>query len=173
MPTLGEVLDAFPERRLLINIKSDDPDEGRMLAERIGALPADRRSLVWVYGGGRAIDTFRDALPDLTVLGTDAARRCLLRYGLLGWSGYMPEDCRGTLFMLPTNFAPWVWGFPDRLAERLAAHGSSLVMLGPYDGSGYTSGVDDVAELEAIPDRLDGYVWTNRAEVIAPAVATR
>jgi glycerophosphoryl diester phosphodiesterase len=173
MPTLDEVLDAFPDRRFLINIKSDDPDEGRVLAERIGELPADRRSLVMIYGGGRAIETFRETLPGVTVLGTDGARRCLLRYGLLGWSGYVPEDCRGTLFMLPANFAPWVWGFPNRLAVRLAAHGSSLVMLGPYDGSGFSSGLDDIAELNLIPAELDGYVWTNRGEIIAPAIAAR
>jgi glycerophosphoryl diester phosphodiesterase len=173
MPTLGDVLDAFPDRRFLINIKSDDPEEGRALAARMAALSATQRRLVMVYGGGRAIETFREALPDVTVLGTDGARRCLLRYGLLGWSGHVPEDCRNTLFMLPANFAPWVWGFPNRLTERLAAYGSQLVMLGPYDGSGYTSGVDEVAELDAIPARLDGYVWTNRAERIAPAIAAR
>lgn len=173
MPTLAEVLDVFPDRRFLINIKSDDPEEGRMLAERIGGLPTERRALIWIYGGGRAIGTLRKILPDATVLGTDGARRCLLGYGLLGWSGYMPDDCRGTLFMLPANFAPWVWGFPNRLTERLAAHGSRLVMLGPYDGSGYTTGVDGEGDLDLIPMRLDGYVWTNRAEVIAPALAAR
>lgn len=173
MPTLDEVLQALPEGRFLINIKSNDPEEGRLLAARIGALPAEQRGLIWVYGGGTAIDAFRAALPDVTVLGTDGARRCLLRYGLLGWSGYMPEDCRNTIFMLPVNFGPWVWGFPNRLTARLAEHGSTLVMLGTYDGSGYTTGVDDDADLARVPTRLDGYVWTNRAEIIAPAIAAR
>ena len=173
MPTLGEVLDAFPDRRFLVNIKSNDPEEGRMLAERIGALPPARRELIQVYGGGTAIATFRAALPDVTVLGTDGARRCLLRYGLLGWSGYMPEDCRSTLFMLPANFGPWVWGFPNRLTARLAAHGSTLVMLGTYDGSGFTTGVDGDADLALVPSRLDGYVWTNRVDRIGPALAAR
>ena len=44
MPTLDEVLAAFPDQRFLINIKSDDPDEGRRLAARLAPLPA---------GGGR------------------------------------------------------------------------------------------------------------------------
>ena len=173
MPTLNEVLDAFPDRRFLINVKSDDPEEGRNLAARIGALPAERQALIMVYGGGTAMETFRAAMPEIVALGTDGARRCLIRYGLLGWSGYVPDDCRNTLFMLPANFAPWVWGFPNRLSARLAAHGSRLVMLGAYDGSGYSSGVDALAELELIPTHLDGYVWTNRAELIAPAIAAR
>ena len=173
MPTLDEVLEAFPDRRFLINIKSNDPDEGRMLAARIGALPAEQQSLIWVYGGGTAIETFRAALPGVTVLGTDGARRCLLRYGLLGWSGYVPEDCRNTLFMLPANFGPWVWGFPNRLTARLAEYGSRLVMLGPYDGSGFSSGLDYAEELDLIPPHIDAFVWTNRAEAIAPAIAAR
>ena len=173
MPTLGEVFAAFPDRRFLINVKSDDPEEGRGLAARIAALPPGRQALIMVYGGGRAMETFREALPGVAVLGTDGVRRCLLRYILLGWSGYVPQDCRNTLFMLPANIAPWLWGFPNRLAARLGAYGSRLVMLGPYDGSGYSSGVDALAELELIPARLDGYVWTNRAELIAPAIAAR
>jgi glycerophosphoryl diester phosphodiesterase len=173
MPTLGEVLDAFPDGRFLINVKSDDPEEGRLLGARIAALPPERQTNLMAYGGGAAMRELAAAVPDLKVPGTDGARRCLLRYGLIGWSGYVPEDCRNTLFMLPTNFAPWVWGYPNRLAERLAAHGTGIVMLGPYDGSGFSSGVDTLAELAAVPPRLDGYVWTNRADLIAPAIAER
>jgi glycerophosphoryl diester phosphodiesterase len=171
MPTLGEILDTFPDRRFLINIKSNDPDEGRGLARRIGALPPERQASTMVYGGGTAIEAFRSALPGVTVLGTDGARRCLLRYVLLGWSGYLPADCRHTLFFLPSDFAPWMWGFPDRLVARLSAHGSRLVMLGPWDGSGYSTGVDTAADFAALPPRLDGYVWTNRIDRIGPLLA--
>jgi glycerophosphoryl diester phosphodiesterase len=72
--------------------------------------------------------------------------------------------------MLPTNFAPWVWGYPNRLTERLAEYGTRVVLLGPYDGSGFTSGVDTVSELQAVPERFDGYVWTNRVDRIGPAI---
>lgn len=173
MPTLSDVLAAFPDRRLLINVKSNDRDEGRKLAAAIGTLPAEQQARIMLYGGGTAVAEYRAALPTATVLGTDGARRCLLRYALLGWSGYVPEDCRGTLFMLPTNFAPWIWGFPNRLTERLGAYGTSVVMLGPYDGSGYTSGIDTLAELDAVPTSFDGYVWTNRVDRIGPALAAR
>lgn len=170
MPTLGEVLDAFPGRRFLINIKSDDEGEGRTLAARIKALPPEQAALIMVYGGGKAIATFREVLPGSTVLGTDGAIRCFIRYALLGWSSYLPENCRGTLFMLPANFAPFFWGFPNRLAARLAGHGSMLVMLGDNDGSRYTTGVDDLATLARLPARFDGAIWTNRVDLIGPAV---
>lgn len=173
MPTLDEVLAAFPDHRFLINIKSDDPSEGTALAERIAALPAEQASRIMVYGGGRAIDAFRAARPDATVLGTDGAIRCFIRYALLGWTSYVPEDCRGTLFMLPANFAPFFWGFPNRLTTRLAAYGSTLVMLGDNDGTRYTTGVDDLETLDRLPAHFDGAIWTNRVDRIGPAIGER
>ncbi len=173
MPTLTEVLDAFPDRRFLINAKSNDPAEGRSLADRIGALPPQHRRLIMVYGGGKAIDSFHAALPDVTVLGTDGAKKCFVRYTLLGWLGIVPAECRHTLFMAPLNYAPFVWGFPNRLTARLARYDTRLVLLGTYDGSGFSSGIDEVSDLATIPARLDGAIWTNRVDRIGPAVAAR
>ena len=91
--------------------------------------------------------------------------------GLLGWLGVVPAECRNTFFMLPVNYASFVWGYPNRLADRLRAHGTSVVLLGAYDGSGFSSGVDTPDELAAVPPRFDGYVWTNRIDLIGPALA--
>jgi glycerophosphoryl diester phosphodiesterase len=173
MPTLDEVLAAFPERRFLINVKSDDVREGERLAARLAGLSPHRRSLVMIYGGGKAMDAFHAALPDVTVLGTDAVRPCLLKYLLMGWLGIVPDECRNSLFMLPLNYAPLAWGYPHRLAERLRQHGTQLVLLGAYDGSGFSSGIDDPAEVAAVPARLDAAIWTNRINLIGPAVTAR
>jgi glycerophosphoryl diester phosphodiesterase len=173
MPTLDEVLAAFPNERFLINIKSNDENEGRLLAARLAALPQEQRQLISVYGGGKAIDAFHAALPGATVLGTDAVKQCLIRYELLGWLGIVPAQCRNTFFMLPVDYAPLIWGYPNRLAARLRAHGTSVVLLGAYDGSGFSSGVDTAGELATLPTRFDGYVWTNRIDRIGPAVGAR
>jgi glycerophosphoryl diester phosphodiesterase len=173
MPTLDEVRDAFPGRRFLINIKSDDPNEGRRLAARLAALSAAQRALIWVYGGGKAIDAFAAALPEVTVLGTDGAKQCLIRYALIGWLGIVPAACRNTLFMVPISYTRFAWGFPNRLTARLAADGTAVVLLGTYDGSGFSSGIDAVAELDAVPSRFDGLIWTNRVDRIGPALAAR
>ena len=173
MPTLDEVLAAFPDRRFLVNVKSDDPAEGTRLAAVIGALPAEQQRLVMVYGGGRAMDAYRAALPEAVVLGTDAAKECLLGYLGLGWSGHVPEACRGTLFMMPLNFRHLVWGFPNRLAERLRRHGSTIVLLGDFDGTRYSTGVDDEEAFRRIPNAFDGAIWTNRIDRIGPLAKAR
>jgi glycerophosphoryl diester phosphodiesterase len=51
MPSLDEVLQAFPGRSFLINIKSNDPSEGERLAAALGHLAPERRSQLMAYGG--------------------------------------------------------------------------------------------------------------------------
>ena len=59
MPTLAEVLAAFPQARLLINVKSRDPSEGEKLAAVLNKLPAERRAQIMVYGGDEPIEVVR------------------------------------------------------------------------------------------------------------------
>ena len=170
MPTLDEVLRTFPERRFLINIKSNDEDEGRLLAARLNALPVTQQKNVMIYGGGTAIEAFRTESPQTTALGTDGAIRCFVRHALLGWSGYVPQDCRQSLFMVPANFAPFIWGYPNRLAARLKPYGTMLVTLGDNEGRASTTGVDSEETLRKLPHRFDGAIWTDRIDRIGPLV---
>jgi glycerophosphoryl diester phosphodiesterase len=168
MPTLAEVLDAFPGRRFLINIKSDDPGEGRLLAEHLSRRSSADRARLAAYGGARPLTELKSALPDIEVFSAGSLVDCLLRYAGVGWTGYVPTACRGGLVMLPINAAPWFWGFPNRMAGRFAGFGSEVVMLGAHDGSGFSSGIDSEAEFASIPNDFRGGVWTNRVDRIGP-----
>lgn len=46
--------------------------------------------------------------------------------------------------------------------------GSEVILLGPYDGRGFSSGIEDAADLRGVPDGFGGYIWSKRAEVIGP-----
>jgi glycerophosphoryl diester phosphodiesterase len=48
-----------------------------------------------------------------------------------------------------------------------------VVLLGPYDGSGFSSGLDAADELALVPADYDGAIWTNRIDRIAPAIGAR
>jgi glycerophosphoryl diester phosphodiesterase len=61
-----------------------------------------------------------------------------------------------------------MWGWPYRFADRMRDAGSEIILLGPYDGGGFTSGIDHAHQLNLIPQKFDGYVWTNRIETIGP-----
>lgn len=98
-------------------------------------------------------------------------KACLLRYVLMGWSGYVPKACRTGLIAVPMDYAPYLWGWPHRFTTRLAKNGSHVVLWGPYDGSGFSSGIDDMETLSRVPAGFDGFVWTNRIETIGPVIA--
>ncbi len=170
MPTLREVFDAFPGNRFLINIKSADPAEGRLLASVMEDYPPDARSAWTVYGSAPAIDALRERLPELRTLRGDQVVECLVAYETLGWSGYVPTPCRNTLMMVPVDYAGWLWGFPARLLDRLDGHGTLLVLLGPYDGP-FSAGIDDSDAFELVPPGFDGGIWTNRVDLIGALTA--
>jgi len=167
MPSLDEVLDTFPDRRFLIHVKSQDPEEGRLLAERLSRLDRNRRSLLTVYGDDAPANAVKNVLPDQRIASRGNLKTCLLRYVAFGWSGYVPEACRNGLMFAPSNVAPWLWGWPNRLAARLEAANAKLVILGPYSGGEFSTGIDTAEQLAELPPSLPAIIWTNNILDIA------
>jgi len=171
MPALHEVMAAMPERRFLVNFKSNETREGDMLAALLAAHPEWRQAVWGAYGGDGPTMRAGELLPTLKVWTPGRLKQCLLRYVAYGWSGIVPAACRETVVMVPINVAPWLWGWPNRFLARMKAAGSEVILLGPYAaGDPGTSGIDDVEMLARIPEGFDGHVWTNRIELIGPAL---
>lgn len=173
MPTLQEVVDRFPDRQFLINFKSRRAQEGDALAAFLNGSIVARSAAFGVYGGQEPTRSALAAVDGLRGYDRASLEDCAVPLFVLGWFGYVPEACRNTLLALPINIAPFVWGFPHRLTNRLAAHGTSVLLVGPYHGDGFSSGIDDSDTLERVPAGFDGYIWTNRIEMIAPLMALR
>ena len=123
MPSLAEVMTAFPDRQFLVNFKSNEAREGDMLAKLVADHPGWRRALFGVYGGGPPTDAATRGIPGLRGYTLASIKACLLPYLALGWSGYLPKACRDTLIPLPSNFAPWMWGWPYPFLDRMSAAG--------------------------------------------------
>lgn len=173
MPSLDEVLGAFPEQRFLINVKSRDAGEGRLLGSRLSKLSPEARARIAAYGHDVPVAVLRETLPDLRVMSRGILARCLLRYIAAGWSGYVPAACRNTVLLVPSNIAPLLWGWPNRFLARMREAGTDVYLIGPYAGGDFTTGIDTAAEVAALPEDYDGGIWTNRIQVIAPLMAER
>ncbi len=89
---------------------------------------------------------------------------------MVGWLGIVPDACRMGIMFVPLNVAPWMWGWPGRLLERMQRAGLNVFVVGPYDGSFGTSGIDDAGRLTQLPPGFSGGIWTNRIDRIGPAV---
>lgn len=175
MPELRQVFAAFPDGRFLINFKSREAREGDMLADLLAQHP-HWRPLVWgAFGGDEP--THRAAELIGTELHTWSRRTlvsCLTQYIGLGWTGHMPAACHDTVVMVPLNVAPWLWGWPNLLQQRFDAASSKIVLTGPlHGGDPGAAGIDTLEVLDRVPPTFSGYIWTNRIEIIGPALEAR
>jgi glycerophosphoryl diester phosphodiesterase len=170
MPSLEQVLATFPERNFVIDVKSNDPEEGALLAKRLAVLAADRAGEIMVYGGARPVSLIRERLPHIRTLTRPGLKRCILRYIALGWSGYLPSDCERSMLVVPANVAPWLWGWPNRFLQRMDRVGTRVILIGDYRGDGFSQGFDDPERLAELPSDYSGGVWTDRIDRIGPAI---
>ncbi|WP_316234417.1 glycerophosphodiester phosphodiesterase family protein [Bradyrhizobium sp. SZCCHNR1098] len=168
MPSLDEVLATFPDKSFLINVKSNDQAEGRLLAAALAPIDAAQRGRLMVYGGDAPIAALRAAQPELKVMSRGMLKSCLLRYIGYGWTGLVPSACRNMMVLVPVNVAPWLWGWPDRFLERMAQGGSSVFVVGAYHGETFSTGLDSPDDIARLPKNFAGGVMTDEIETVAP-----
>jgi glycerophosphoryl diester phosphodiesterase len=173
MPTLDEVLAAFPDKGLLIHIKSNDPADGEKLAERLKRLAPEQRDSLAVYGGHRPVSVVRERFSGITVMSARLELGCLLPYLAVGWTGYVPSSCAKLLLLVPRNYAGLLWGWPDRFLSRMRGVVSIVLVAGPYQAGEFSTGIDTADELKSVPLRADVGIWTNRADRIAPLLPAK
>lgn len=167
--SLPEVYRALPDRAFVVDIKAGGAPAGELVADVLAALPAPVRAQQLVYGDVAAVERVSERLPDVRTFSRPRIRACLKRYLAVGWLGIVPEPCRGTLLLVPVDYTWALWGFPRRFEARMARHGTEVALMGPMH-DGITTGIDDAQTAARIPDDFVGWVWTNRVEVVAPAL---
>jgi glycerophosphoryl diester phosphodiesterase len=169
LPTLEEVLTRFPDKHFLINFKSRRAEEGEALAKLIKAHPEWRNAIWGSYGGGEPTDKSLELIDGLKGYTNRSMMRCVMDYELTGWTGIVPDSCRNTIVVVPSNYAWGVWGWPHKFTRRMEQAGSTVILLGPLDLKDVGStGIDSLDDIKLVPAGFAGYVWTNRIELIAP-----
>ncbi len=147
MPSLEQVMTAFPDRNFFIDVKGNDANAGALLGQRLALLSAGRTGEIVVYGGPRAVAAIQERLPQIRTLTRPRLKGCLKRYIGLGW--------------------------PDRLLQRMERVGTRVVLIGDYAGEGFSKGFDDPERLTELPADYSGGIWTDRIDLIGPAVRAR
>lgn len=168
LPSLQEVLQRFPGKQFLINIKSNDPTEAEKLDSylRQHQLPIDSRLMV--YGGDRPIDRLRELRPNALAFSRESAKRCALGYLLVGWSGYIPQACRNSIVMAPNTWHWAFWGWPNRFIDRVSRSGSFVIALDYHGDKNGLTAIYQPEDLNYLPENYNGVIWVEKIEVIGP-----
>jgi glycerophosphoryl diester phosphodiesterase len=171
MPSLQEVLAHFPDRSFLIHIKSNDPEEGELMAGFLQTLPVERLASLTVYGGDQPVAVLKEKLPQLRVMSKATLKKALLSYALLGWTGYIPPAIRGTQLHIPLKYARFLWGWPHRFLARMKAVDTRIILV--LGNGQWSEGFDRVEDLRQLPAGYSGGIWTNRIDRIGPVFTER
>lgn len=169
-PSLGEVLAAFPTERFMINVKSNDPAEGDLLAAYLKARAPQGLDRFVMFGGWKPAERLRAA--GLSAYSKQSFKRCAAGYMAWGWAGRVPDECRNILVVVPQDQAWLAWGWPNRFLQRMRAAGSEVYVGGEMQLKPRQSihGLDDPARLKRLPKGWKGGVSTDRIDLIGPAL---
>ena len=168
MPSLKQVFERFPQGRFLVNFKSKDPSEADRLGDMVQQHPRWKSQIWGVYGGSQPTLRMKEHIPDIRAFTKADTKSCVKMYIALGWSGYVPAACRNVVILIPSDYANWLWGWPNAFLERMHESGTEVVVAGSTEGSG---GIDRKEQLSTIPPGFGGYVWTNAIEIIGPILS--
>jgi len=163
MPEFSEVMEAFPDKQLLIHIKAGGVKTAEALSNILDELDESYNELLFFYGGDEAIKYLKGRHPSYKTFAKNELTTGLIKYELLGWTGYIPQELHNRVILLPSDYAPFLWGFPGKFVDRMKEV-KTIVILVNGDGSP-ADGFDDDEERNNIPKGYDGLVWTNRIEL--------
>ncbi|OZG72991.1 hypothetical protein BTA51_13635 [Hahella sp. CCB-MM4] len=159
MPTLTEVFQHFPKGKFLINIKSKDLVEAKLLGEFLNQYPPRQRQNLMVYGGTTqmlehiALTTGISVWPSKPQI-----KECYET--LLGSEGQDLGVCTGRVFGGPLYLAERVPGWPEEFIDRVHAEGGEFIVMG----------IDSPEDMERLGDQYKGGIWTDRIELIGSKI---
>jgi glycerophosphoryl diester phosphodiesterase len=159
MPTLIQVLEAYPEDRFLIDHKDGSLETAELLVDIVENLPPEQQAHLYYWGPDGVYQYIHSQLPAITrrLAIRPTVKKCLYPYLLsLGVAGF-PQECRGVGFGLPPEYLKFAWGWPYRFLERVSAAGMRFYLL-----------IDSEQGAAAFADLpIDGIV-TDYVELVGP-----
>ncbi|HLR35694.1 MAG TPA: glycerophosphodiester phosphodiesterase family protein [Tissierellales bacterium] len=165
MPELGEVLETFKDKELLIHMKNGNLETGKILWEYLKDMPEERLSQITVYENDDGLMYLRKQSSDIRILSKSLLKKALIKYELLGWTGYIPKEIHNMELHIPLMYAKVLWGWPNKFVQRMENVNTKVVIV---DGNGkWSEGFDDEESLKDIPKGYCGYIWTNRIDKIS------
>ena len=163
--TIEEVLERFPEHPFLIDVKDGGAESGRILVELFRTKSSRWREAIGVVASKDTNSVIHAAFPSVKAHSYRSLKKALISYELIGWTGYIPSEIRGTQLQIPLRYARCLWGWPDKFLNRMAKVNTRVILV---NGDGqWSEGFDSENELESIPETFNGFVWSNRADRIA------
>lgn len=165
IPTLGEVLSQFQDRKFLIDNKSGDNLEvAGLLVRSLSMLPAEQQKNIFLWSKDNAFAYVNAKLPNVKRLllprhhQKEFFKTYLLSFGMADVGAEYRDQGLG----LPMKYVKFLWGWPNRFLNKV------------YDSSArFYLFINDAQELENVSGiPLDGII-TDNIDLIGRRLRTR
>lgn len=171
IPTLAEAVRALPTTPMVYNFKSKNPAEAELLARKLREAGRDPATVGDAFYGHPAVGArARELFPDAWTFSAEEAEACSKAYVFYGWTGIMPQACKGGTLVVPLDRQFAFWGWPNRLIARMEAHGGRVLVVGPIGDPDAPRGLTLPEQFGEIPDSFNGYVWVEDIWNLGPAL---
>ncbi|WP_435419229.1 glycerophosphodiester phosphodiesterase family protein [Parerythrobacter aurantius] len=175
MATLAEMHAFTPRRtRILYRFTADEAGDADLLAKRLreaGRDPVEARDAF--YGEPAAVARIRQLFPKAWAWTREEAWQCTSDYRLTGWTGFLPESCKGKTMLVPLDSQWTLWGWPNRLIQRMEEHGGKIVVVESYDEGAPLRGLTLPEQLGDIPRSFNGFILVEDGFTVIPARVPR
>ena len=150
---------------MLIHVKDGNIKTYEVLWNNyLSTMTKERLAQITVYRDNAGIEFLREQSPTLRLLSMGMMKSALLKYELVGFTGYIPKELHNMELHLPLKYARFLWGWPNKFIKRMESVNTRVVIVAG-DGK-WSEGFDTVESLNAIPKGYSGYVWTNRIDKV-------
>jgi glycerophosphoryl diester phosphodiesterase len=159
MPTLDEVLQAFPDGSFLIDHKDGSMESAALFLDVIAQIPPEQQARLYYWGPEEVYAYVHSEAPAVTRLlaNRPLVKRCFAPYILTFGLGGFPEECRGEGLGLPAQYVRLAWGWPYRFLRATSRAGVRFYVT--------VDSEEDAAAISGIP--VDGII-TDYIEVVGP-----
>jgi glycerophosphoryl diester phosphodiesterase len=160
MPTLTEVLQKFPDRKLAINQKDKFTTTVQLVAKTLKEQPKLQHQNIYFFSGAEQFALLKTEIPEVQriISSRNEIKGCSLNYLGMLFSGKLATDCNENAFAVPARYLKYIPGWPSLFLSQ-ARQSNLQVYIADVDTP------EDLAQVRDLP--LDGIV-TNRIEAIGP-----
>ena len=159
MPTVEEILQAVPGQQLIWHFKSRDPKEADALAAAFARAGVPIDGKMSFYGPEPVLARMRPHAPSSWMWDLKRTRTCAIAYLKWGWTGFVPEACRGRTLVVPLNYQWAVWGWPNRFLARMAGIDARVIVMGDLENPDAPVGIERPEQLGDVPRSFRGHLW--------------
>lgn len=163
MPSLPEVLAAFPDAHFILDNKDGDAATRALIGDYLASLAPHDRARLSYWGADYAEIQARAPEIQSYVATRTQIRACLGEYLAMLLTGSLPAGCRHQAIGIPYAELAHLPGWPHLILAR--AHQAGVPV--------FITDVDTPEQLQAVMALPVDGIQTNRIEVIGPLVAAR